>query len=343
MNAKSMPRIMLNCYFQTMIRKDKRKMKKRIAYLGISYPLLYDYVHMARSTQNDLSDSPNPIIESPLGLMILYDELWFLCESLCPNNMRKLPYVKFVDRMFPDIYLGGADEFHTGITFERGWEVSLSYGDILRLMKLERWNGLDNHTHGLEISDIKISANSSEDKFLLDLYVLSALQEQSSDTIELVSNSLHRLKNVPEINKEATLTEKILIRDIPNYLTVDGPYHECMEELRGHEYLRDFRKWIIENHDTITKKEIEEMSESVQRTMQEAEKREFRNYLERNKGVTFWRTSGQTIFNTIRGVKCPLISVADAMCGITLKGKEAVRAKGERWQGFVMDAQEQVF
>ena len=75
-------------------------MSKRIAYIGISYPLLYDYWHPADKSSNDLIDSPNPIIESPLGLMIFYDEIVFLCRSVCPNNMRNLPYVKFVDELY---------------------------------------------------------------------------------------------------------------------------------------------------------------------------------------------------------------------------------------------------
>lgn len=54
------------------------KMKKRTAYIGISYPLLYDYRYQADKSPNDLLDSPNPIIESPLGLMIFYDEILFL-------------------------------------------------------------------------------------------------------------------------------------------------------------------------------------------------------------------------------------------------------------------------
>ena len=47
------------------MRSRKRKniiMKKRVAYIGISYPLLYDYRHQANKSLNDLSDSPNPII-----------------------------------------------------------------------------------------------------------------------------------------------------------------------------------------------------------------------------------------------------------------------------------------
>ena len=57
-------------------------MKKRTAYIGISYPLLYDYKHQAGRSSNDMRDSPNPIIESPLGLMIFYDEIIFLCRSV---------------------------------------------------------------------------------------------------------------------------------------------------------------------------------------------------------------------------------------------------------------------
>ena len=77
-------------------------MGKRTAYIGLSYPLLYDYNHQADKSPNDLYSSPNPIIESPLGLMILFDEILFLCRSVCPNNMRQLPYVKFVDELYPD-------------------------------------------------------------------------------------------------------------------------------------------------------------------------------------------------------------------------------------------------
>ena len=94
-------------------------MRKRTAYIGISYPLLYDYEHQANKGPNDLSDSPNPIIESPLGLMIFYDEILFLCKSVCPNNMRNLPYVKFVDELYPDFYFEGilecADEMENSI------------------------------------------------------------------------------------------------------------------------------------------------------------------------------------------------------------------------------------
>lgn len=111
-------------------------MRKRTAYIGISYPLLYDYRHQADKSSNDLLDSPNPIIESPLGLMIFYDEILFLCKSVCPNNMRNLPYVKFVDEIYVDFDFKGiwecANEKENSITVN----TKLSYSDIVKSLNV---------------------------------------------------------------------------------------------------------------------------------------------------------------------------------------------------------------
>ena len=72
-------------------------MSKRIAFIGLSTPLFYDYRNPASEAISDLRSSPNPILDSPFGLFLLFDEIWFLCRSLCPENMRDLPYVKFLD------------------------------------------------------------------------------------------------------------------------------------------------------------------------------------------------------------------------------------------------------
>jgi hypothetical protein len=74
------------------------KMNKRIAYVGLSTPVFYDYKYSARETNADTRSSPNPILDSPYGLLLLYDEIWFLTRSLCPDNMRDLPYVNFRTR-----------------------------------------------------------------------------------------------------------------------------------------------------------------------------------------------------------------------------------------------------
>ena len=152
-------------------------MGKRAAYIGVSYPLLYDYKHQADKTINDSWDSPNPIIESPLGLLIFYDEILFLCKSLCPNNMRNLPYVKFVDELYPDFYFKGIEEsaysLQGSITITTN--PKLTYSEIVKSLNVQGW-GADNHTHALQIGDVTLSGNSDEYHFLFDLYVFQALQ-----------------------------------------------------------------------------------------------------------------------------------------------------------------------
>ena len=211
-------------------------MKKRTAYIGISYPLLYDYRYQADKSPNDLLDSPNPIIESPLGLMIFYDEILFLCRSVCPNNMRNLPYVRFVDELFPDFcfkdLLECADEMRDIIFVDN----DLSYEDIKSALNVG-WDGIDQHTHGLKIGDIRTAASPNHNGFLLDLYVFQALQELYDQDIELVTNSKYNLGAFNNNSVKAEFIEKIIIPGIPNYIGTSGPYHECMEELRENKYL----------------------------------------------------------------------------------------------------------
>lgn len=109
---------------------------------------MYDYKHPAEKSQNDLSDSPNPIIESPLGVMILYDELIFLCKSVCPNNMRNLPYVKFVDELYPNFYFSGILDNVNKLEEFIVLNTKLSYEDIEKSLNIDGW-GTDVHTHSL--------------------------------------------------------------------------------------------------------------------------------------------------------------------------------------------------
>ena len=313
-------------------------MSKRIAYIGLSYPLLYDYKNQAPLTQNDLSDSPNPIIESPLGLMILYDELWFLCESMCPFNMRNLSYVKFVDKMFPDLYFEGVYSFRENIDLQLDESLGLSYGQIVRSLNLSKEYTVDTHTHGIQIGDVKTSANGGKDNFIFDLYVFIALQERCTENIELVSNSRFCMKEFTDYSDSAKVVEKLIISDIPNYLSKEGPYHSCFEELRENKYLVDFRKWIIENHNTIQKNEITEMCNDVNQIIKDTQDRVFLRYLEDNNKYAFSKSTGKTILQTGIGIVSAPFSIADALLGIAINGKNMVKANGNCWQGFVISS-----
>lgn len=308
-------------------------MKKRIGYIGLSYPLLYDYRNQAPLSENDLSDSPNPIIESPLGLMILYDELWFLCESICPSNMRNLPYVKFVDKMFGDLYYEGSDSFIEQVDLRMYRNDELSYTDIINRLNLSNQKrldicGLDTHTHAIKIGSIVASASSREYNFAFDMYVFMALRERSDNSIEWIANSNFKF-NEHSSHKEAATVEEIVISDIPNYLCADGPYHPCIEELRNNVYLKDFRMWVIQNS------EINEMCLSVKQIIEETKTKVFKKHLEDNSRYTFFKSTGKTILKASAGIVCTPISILDAISGIAIHGKKSLQAKSDRWQGFV--------
>lgn len=313
-------------------------MKKRIAYIGLSYPLLYDYRNQASRSKNDMQDSPNPIIESPLGLMILYDELWFLCESICPDNMRRLPYVKFVDELFPDLYYEGAASVKNSFNLQIDINRTMSFDDYIAKMNIKNWRGIDGHTHAFKIGDTVISGSGSENNLKFDIYIFQALQEKATDSIELVSNSRFLMNGNTESNRDAEAAERIIVPNIPNYLNKQGPYDPCMEELRSNQYLIDFRKWIIDNHYSIQRKEINEICSDVEHAIEETKDKVFNKYLEDNSKYAFYRSTGTTILKTGLGSLCPAISILDAITGISKACSDAGDVKSDRWQGFVINS-----
>ena len=313
-------------------------MKKRIAYIGLSYPLFYDYRNQAPLSENDTWDSPNPIIESPLGLMILYDELWFLCESLCPSNMRKLPYIKYVDKIYPDLYYKGADLFRKEAKLKLNYK-GLNYQETLERMNLDKdFGALDNHSHEIKIGDVIRSGNADENNLKFDIYIFMALQEKSEDDIELVSNSRFRANEFTNSDGEAEAIEKIIIPDVPNYLNKEGPYHPCIEELRENKYLTDFRKWIVSNHNIVQKSEINEMCADIERTIKDTQEKVFNKYLNDNSKYNFFKSSSKTAIKTTAGIIWTPFSIIESIVGIVIDGKKVKEVNMDRWQGFVIQS-----
>ena len=76
----------------------------RIAYVGLTSPILYDHTGDIPSvTEGDRVG--NAVLESPFGVLLLFDEIWFACRALCPHNMQSLSYVRFLheDGVLPDL------------------------------------------------------------------------------------------------------------------------------------------------------------------------------------------------------------------------------------------------
>lgn len=67
----------------------------RIGLVGLSSPLFYDYGISAGRAPSDLYDSPNPVLDSPFGLMLLYDELWFSLPQPLPGEHARARFRPF--------------------------------------------------------------------------------------------------------------------------------------------------------------------------------------------------------------------------------------------------------
>src|ERR1700752_93001 len=138
---------------------------KRIGYVGLSTPSFYDYRNPASHAPSDTISSPNPIVEGAFGALLLYDELWFLCRSLCPENMRALPYVKFLDEHnqipeFDPNWLPGPDQMFDPRAVAAFQQSSAAYYEVKKRAKVYWEAAADNHPHGLMIGELRLNGNS---------------------------------------------------------------------------------------------------------------------------------------------------------------------------------------
>jgi hypothetical protein len=312
----------------------------RTAYVGLSTPLLYDYQFPASKTEADLASSPNPILDSPFGLMLLYDEIWFLCRSLCPENMRSLNYVRFLDeeQMLPDLsdirISSLAEDIHKNPTTEDRYRkvrrLFESYDELIKALGLNWEIGPDNHTNSLQIGSIRASANSvSLESILFDHEVVKRL---NNATVELIANSFGQfwLEESYPVIKEAALAQLLVIEDIPNYLTFEGPYHPSIDEARENPYLIDFRKWISSTASSTDPNELQEVKREVEEAIRKAQADLF---LENLDPRTRYYSVAKTICSAVLDALIPGMSTAVSLVQdiSDIRKKDAMR-----WQGFLV-------
>lgn len=257
----------------------------RIAYVGLSTPLCYDYRNPASKSNSDLESSPpNPILESAYGLLLLHDEIWFLCRSLCPENMRELPYVKFLDELkmlpplgdikfdFSSVYKvifdnKEIDKQHT----EFSDTIDGQYDRAVKKVGIYWKSAWDSHTLGLRIGEITTRAKArSMDKLFFDMEVVRRLNNKH---VELITNSYSQnwLQNPNNSFLKAKLSEIFSIENIPNYLTPQGPYNAIVEEIRNDSRLKEFRNWIAEEIFNANEKEKSNMKKTVEYILKTAQ------------------------------------------------------------------------
>lgn len=308
---------------------------KRIGFIGLSTPSFYDYAHPASEAATDTRSSPNPIIEGAFGALLLYDELWFLCPSLCPENMRQLPYVKFLtdSELVPDIDIDSLPKpeiMFDASALKAFWESSRDYMATKEKAGIYWDAAADNHTHSLLIGARRLSGNSwSVSSVLYDLAVLEHLRAKN---VELITNSFtHRLFTTEAaISARIILTELLILDRVPQYLSPSGPYHPSIEEIRNQQFLNDFRRWIAVDAPIHSPAEVQEVKELVERKLRESQEAVFLKYLDP-------RGCFETIAGTFAGIGLDaLIPGAGALKDLVGTYKDEKDKQRLRWQGFIV-------
>ncbi|MFZ5637417.1 MAG: hypothetical protein ACOY82_12635 [Pseudomonadota bacterium] len=309
---------------------------KRIGFVGLSTPSFYDYAHRATTAPSDRLSSPNPVIEGAFGALLLYDELWFLCRSLCPENMRGLPYVRFLDEegRLPPVdpeWLPDPESMFDAASIASFREAGRAY-DFARSRAGIHWEAAaDNHTHGLQVGEHRLTGNSWSIKNVMYDVLLT---ERLPDNVELITNSFSAalFKAEAGVNAGLLLTERLVLDDVPQHMSPKGPYHPCVEEVRESAFLSNFRQWMATAKPGGSPAEIEEIKREVEAKLQEAQREVFLRHLD-PKG------SFRSFADTIIGVGMDAIVPGAATIKDLLGQRNAEKEKqGMRWQGFLLDA-----
>lgn len=240
---------------------------KRRAYIGLSSPTAYYYDHDQRYFKEEWRW--NPILESPQGLITLFDELWFLNRSLCPISFRNEKYVKYIDE---DSDFKPLIKHLTKILTNDGLDGLLkNYPLINQILKQDdtlqkqfnRYQSvisgiyggtsndiapIDNHSHSINLLGESVSGNSiSIDLLAFDI---AFLYNAGINNIELISNSFNSnaLITPSPTNSLLKVSEGVTIKRIPTLQTPVGPIIDNIDKIRESNFLVDFRTKILQNN-----------------------------------------------------------------------------------------------
>lgn len=221
----------------------------RVAFIGLSGPTGYDY----KNYQDKKSTIPNPILEAPLGLMVLYDKILFLHPSVCPKSMLKLPFVEFLSEKkdLKEYFMKiGEDQILEKANLRFDYKsVSTEYSYISQNIKqLLPNSSCDNHSRKWE--GLPSSPNAINEVNVIYDNIVARNENASFTTNSVWHKTLYtESKNVL---KENVVNYAIAYR-IPNYIDNNGPFVKLIEEIRDRTFIREFRKKIdhlIKNNDS---------------------------------------------------------------------------------------------
>lgn len=251
----------------------------RRAFIGFSSPVGYDTQISTTKTRNDrYPDTCTPMVFGTTGLLILYDEIFFACESLCPENMRALPYVKFLDQEYPSTDLLN-QSFHADVelayksfpedlAFQNAGLSSAEHQDFCET----HYGGyFADHQNGLAFMGTEVLPKPGVLQCIIDAWIINRYKELDLAIVinPLTARNYFQSQADAGTTVEATLrkleiSEKLItLKNVVDFRGPNGPYHPVIEELRADSDIRYFRQWLNDSCKQWHNREVSEIVNCV--------------------------------------------------------------------------------
>jgi hypothetical protein len=283
---------------------------------------------------------------------MFYDELVFLSPQLCPQNMRQLPYVKYLNSRpgFSTIFRQAMERaasryelehdprdshFRSAVETYKPALMKLT-GQPFRVHRDQARFIPDNHTHGFHVADDFVVSGSSlhfqnvlTDWITCDLFGLSdhdlIVNSATSVFYEVVS------RRTPGHERVVAVGHRLIARRLPNYLYETGPYHPCLEDLRNHPFVEEARKHLTEIISSAPDVEVDKFANAITAEAFKVRDNVFRKYL---KGANEYWVIGRAVLTEAAGLVVPGVGLVNEL----VAERNAQRERANlRWAGFVCD------
>lgn len=323
-------------------------MKKRIAYVGLSCPIRFDITKRLKSWLSPGTPVETfPILESPWGLMLLYDELWFLCEDVCPVNMRKCEFVKFVTDMFPAINYKAL--FNKALTVSEKPTCDLLTDQEFYQVYVPKLNYRPSVSSAssdiCRVKDLPLRAGTLPENYVFDVLVKEQIERRSFHKVEVIANSNVHLEEYLLQERKLELSSTLILNGIPNYLTRQGPYHPVIEELRDNKYLKYYREWIISTHPHLLSVEMKEAQEAIEQELQDIQKELMLRFFDEHSQESLVKSAAKTVICTsLEAVPVAgpiiggIVGMASDVVEFASDAMEVRNADNDRWAAFTVEA-----
>lgn len=227
------------------------------ALIGLSSPIGYNY----KLKINEYY--PNAILDAPLGLFLLFDEIWFVTKELCPLNMQQLPYVFFLNEEHNldeiDIKQLIIDKSKIKLSEQLGLEAQSLFSKAINL-NISNPIGIDNVGSSIKLSNEILIPSTYISNLVIDDFLANNYK------LNLIMNSITSLyeRSDEKETLESQVIHRVLSSNLVSFQFNKGPYHEVLDELRNETALKDFREMISK---ACSQKELEDLNniaESIQ-------------------------------------------------------------------------------